>query len=344
MKKEIFSIFFIILFTGCIASNNTIDKKTSEEKLEISIYEAYLIKTPPLLDGKLDDECWKILPSAKCFFIIGGNEFAMTKPSFFKVGWDNENFYFAFFAEEPETNKIVAKRPDGDKSLWMEDSVELFLIPPGLNCWQFIINAKGSRWNGDGFTGATLPLENWEAKTFIGENFWSIEVKIPFKILGKVPQNDEKWKINVGRNNITGPLEERVSCWPKIIKSFHEIENFGIILFKKEYLSLKTVKPLENKINEPRYNILKDRIKNLVELYNTDYKKSIEKGVSIPSFSQQAEQIMKNWEIIIDYNEKMKKEKEIELKDIYDVFLKTKGIKEKTEELKQKIEFESLFN
>ncbi len=345
MKNTIlFSI--LLLCAGCVISGNIRETKSTNNPVhtkDISLYQCYRIEKEPVLDGKVDDDCWQFIPEARCFFLLGGNEFATVKPSWFKAGWDNENFYFAFRADEPDVKKINAKRPDGDRFLWMEDSVELFLIPPEMNCWQFVISAIGSRWNAVGI-GKTVPLENWQAKSFVGKDFWSVEVKIPFKVLGKIPSDGEKWKINVGRNNLTGPEEERVSCWPKIEKSFHEVENYGTIVFKKRVLNKKESDAIGQKINEPRYSLLKEKITSLAQAYEADYKSCIEKAYSIPSLKGQGEQLANIWSLVMSYYDKMKKSPEINLKEMSDVLLKTRGLKEKTEELKKKVEMESLFN
>jgi len=344
--KNIILFVSLLLCAGCVISSNIKETKLKDGPVtakEISLYQCYRIEKEPVLDGKLDDDCWQSIPEAKVFFLLGGKEFAMVKPSWFKVGWNNENLYFAFWAEEPDVQKINAKRPDGDKFLWMEDSVELFLIPPEMDCWQFVISTLGSRWNAVGIA-KTVPLENWQAKSFVGKDFWSVEVKIPFKVLGKIPSDGEKWKINVGRNNLTGPVEERVSCWPKIEKSFHEIDNYGTIVFKNRALNKKTVESVEQEINEPRYSILKGKITSLAQAYEADYKFYIEKSYSIPSLKSQGEQLANVWSSVMSYYDKMKKTPEINLKEISEILLKTRGLKEKTEELKRRVEIESLFN
>ncbi|MGC9065020.1 MAG: carbohydrate-binding family 9-like protein [Candidatus Ratteibacteria bacterium] len=344
--QNIILFICLLLYAGCAIADNIKNTQLKDNLInakEISLYQCYLIKKEPVLDGKVDDDCWQFIPEARCFFLLGGNEFATVKPSWFKAGWDNENFYFAFKAEEPDVQKIEAKRPDGDKFLWMEDSVELFLIPPEMNCWQFIVNTISSKWNAVGIA-QTVPLENWQAKSFVGKDFWSVEIKIPFKVLGKIPSDGEKWKINVGRNNLTGPAEERVSCWPKIQKSFHEVENYGTIVFKKKMLNKKESDAIEHEINEPRYNILKWKITSLAQVYEADYKPWIEKAYSIPSLKGQGEQLANVWSLVMSYYDRMKKSPEINLKEISEVLLKTRGLKEKTEELKKKVEMESLFN
>lgn len=349
MKNTMFVILcLLILSAGCVVFSKSMPRSEKNGSLSAveqeSIYQCYRIKKSPVLDGKIDDTCWEFIPEAKCFFLIGGNEFAMAKPSSFKAAWDDKNFYFGFIAEEPDVQKIIAKRPDGDKFLWTEDSVELFLIPPGRDAWQFIINAIGSRWNGKGETGTTLPLGNWQAKSYIGQSIWSVEVEIPFESIGRIPSDGEKWRINIGRNNLTGPIEERVSCWPRIKKSFHETDDYGTLIFKMASLNSQTTKIQENMINLPRYNILRKRIRGLADAYKNEYRKYLEKAHSIPLFSKEADKLVKVWVSVVDYDEKMNRDGKFNLGEMYGILLKTKGLKEKTEELKQKIELESLFD
>ena len=264
-------------------------------------YSCYRLTKEPALDGRLkNDPAWKNIPEIFGFVKLGCNSPPLKQTSF-KIGYTPEALYFGVECEEPEIEKIEAKYKDGDVRIWTEDSVEIFIFPKGAdNYYQFMINTIGSRWNGIGLGGPTIPLGNWRAETYKGKDCWSVEVKIPFKIFGKVPEDKEVWSGNISRNILTlgeGGDRDRFTTWAYLKGSFHEPDNFGRIVFNDKSLSIKSVKKIEKKINLPFENRLKKEIKERMELLS-NWKAEFLEASKNPSFQKQAIAILKTYKEI----------------------------------------------
>ncbi|MGB9876269.1 MAG: carbohydrate-binding family 9-like protein [bacterium] len=232
----------------------------SDERRE---YPCYLMSEAPILDGKGEEKAWENLPEATGFYILGGERYAMEKQTYFKAGWTKEGIYIFVRCEEPAMDRITARLKDGEL-LYQEDSVELFLFPKDApNYLHLAVNSLGSRWNEIDSTGQPSSPWNWKARAFRGKNFWSVEVMIPFAVLGRIPEDEEKWLINIARNIYTGPMVEHFTCWPPLRGGFHEVQNFALITFREKKITAEESREIEEKINEPFYSFLKGEVEGL---------------------------------------------------------------------------------
>lgn len=231
------------------------------------VYPCYRLVEEPVLDGNVkDDPAWKSVPEATGFVQLGNNSIAL-RHTCFRMGYTPEAVYFGIECDDPDVGKIKAQAGDGDVRICTEDSVEIFLFPKGAKSYhQFMINTIGSRWNGIGMGGPKMPLGNWQAKVHKGNVFFSIEIKIPFAILGQIPKDKEIWQGNIGRNIRSHRLCR--DTWAPLISSFHESENFREIVFKDRNLSPAEVKKEEKKLNYTAENIFKKDIIKRMKLFS----------------------------------------------------------------------------
>lgn len=201
---------------------------------EAKVYSCHRLIKEPILDGKIrDDLVWENIPWEGDFVKLGTDSFA-SKQTLFKTGYTGKALYIGIGCLEPEVKQLKLKLNGGP--LFEEDSVEIFIFPKGAeNYFQFVVNAIGSRWNGIGW-GRQQPLWNWQAKGHKGENFYFVEVKIPFEILKTIPKGKEKWRINFCRN-IVSTFGDRYTSWAYMVDSFHEPNNFGTIIFEDSILT-----------------------------------------------------------------------------------------------------------
>lgn len=193
-------------------------------------YPCYRVATPPVIDGKLDDAVWQSLPEAKGFHTLKAEGFAHRKPTSFRIGWSNDALYLAVRCKEPFNRLIMALTGDGEP-LWDDDSIEVFLNPPGDDYFQFIANTAGARWNGRKAEAADK-VWNWTAKAQIAGDDWCLEVRIPFGVVGRTPKEGDTWKFNVTRNVTCGPRGERFSSWAPVQQGFADVANFANLTFR----------------------------------------------------------------------------------------------------------------
>lgn len=162
--------------------------------------ELTLVDQPPVLDGKLDDAVW--------------NEEALMWPLRLpKDGQPQEktDAYIVFHDgtlyvgmrchdSQPETIKAApAERDQG--SIFAQDNIEIFLDPEldRADYFQLTVAASGAQF--DAGPGRNRGWDGtWQAKTFIGDGFWSVEAALPLSMLGLTPLTNRAWGINLCRN------------------------------------------------------------------------------------------------------------------------------------------------
>jgi hypothetical protein len=94
---------------------------------------------PPLIDGRLDDACWRSAMRSPRFVDLVGGGPALLDTRLAAL-WDDENFYVAYWIEEPNVQARLVER---DSLIWTENDVELFIAGP--DCYyEFQINARGT--------------------------------------------------------------------------------------------------------------------------------------------------------------------------------------------------------
>ena len=336
MKRILFSLIFCLFLPFSLAAK------------ELPEYPCYQLIEEPVLDGKIEEKAWSNIPRATGFFILlGKGGCALEKQTYFKAGWNEKAIYVAVRSEEPEPEKMTAELKD-EGMICREDSMEIFFFPQKAdNYFQFMVNTIGSRWNGIDY-GNPQPIWNWQARAYVGKDFWSLEARIPFEVLKRVPEKGEKWRVNIARNTLTGPDSERYTCWPPLEGGFHDIENFGSFVFKGKPPSLEKVRHIEKELSASCHNGLKVRLSKIAESFS-EYRESIEKGIKNPDFQKEAVSLKEIWESI----ETVSKKKEISTKELRSALKKventnlperSKVFKKKSEVLKNKALLEGLFD
>ncbi len=114
--------------------------------------------------------------------------------------------------EGPEDNMDLLKDgPTGkDVYLWKGDNkydnVEIFLEPhDGQGYRQLAANPAGGTY--DAIKWDTSWNPEWEVKTTLGENYWTMDFTIPIDaITGSAPRHGDQWHVTIIRNNQTETL------------------------------------------------------------------------------------------------------------------------------------------
>lgn len=162
--------------------------------------------TPPQVDGKLDDNCWKSEGNwSQCFLQNTPVERGQpTYPTRIKILYDDKNLYFALCAWDPEPEKInrfVGNRDDN--SIGDLISVAFDGYHDYRAATEFNINAGGNKTDLIVTDNLSVNLNwnaVWEGKTAITDSSWSVEFRIPLNQL-RYNQNDSGmvWGLHVRR-------------------------------------------------------------------------------------------------------------------------------------------------
>lgn len=169
----------------------------------------------PQLDGKLDDAVWEKAQELTFVTAWRGKDKEPPQeplcPTIVKAVWTADGITFGFRMAEPTPDLMKSDRKGHDDSmLWWNDNIELLFDVTGKNegeFYHFIITANGTTaeakdrsfaWNTDQVKPAT----------FIGKDFWSMEVYVPYSAFPEAVKPDGgmpggiAWSGNFGRHRL----------------------------------------------------------------------------------------------------------------------------------------------
>ncbi len=182
---------------------------------------------PPEIDGVLDDACWESGGVMDRFIAIRGESFAAAQTTA-RLVHDAEALYLGVRCDEPLMGQVQADAAPGSGRVWTDDCVELFLDPEGDGTYaHLIVNAAGVRQDDLPAERAVAPA--WTAAAGRGEDFWSVEIAVPFTDLeAPAPEPGQAWRMNLCRSRL--PVRE-ATCWSPTFDGFHVPERFGVLVF-----------------------------------------------------------------------------------------------------------------
>jgi hypothetical protein len=194
----------------------------------------------PVIDGKLDDACWKQTVVVSPFSLNKSAELAREQTKAY-LTYDDKNIYAGFrcyaIALEPAQNRLhefIDKVKKNDSNgIFKDDCVIILFSPePGV-CYELTVNANGAiidakckspnywknrdlKWN----SGAV-------AKGSRENGFWTVEIAVPRSVFGKNNSND--FKFVLGRINQAAGESSSFSR----IDGFHDPASFSSLIFRK---------------------------------------------------------------------------------------------------------------
>ena len=191
--------YFITLFSLFFLSINL-----GQER---KIIELKRFKSPPKIDGILDDSNWKILVPATKFERWMPNNGSSEKEGyehFVYIGYDDNAIYVAGKFNNPNPIPVEFSQRD---DIW-EINAETFFISinsydDNINEQSFQVTSAGTL--GDSYTSGEMSDNDWdfdtvfESKVSVGNKSWSMEMRIPYSALRFPSKNIQKWGINFGR-------------------------------------------------------------------------------------------------------------------------------------------------
>jgi len=191
---------------------------------------AYRADTAPALDGALVDPCWQAANVASPFISAQGAGVPEEQTQV-RVCWDEANLYVGVEASErlldPRLNMlqvVKAELTGRDAAVWTEDSVEVFLQPPGPNYYHFAANSGTGTYEAAGMDAAWGC--DWRCVAKRTEKSYVLEMAIPFAALGGRPSG--AWHANFAR---TRTYSNELSTWCGLQGGFHQPEAFGTLQF-----------------------------------------------------------------------------------------------------------------
>lgn len=236
------------------------------------------------IDGKADETSWQEARFSSDFIDIEGVDTPRYRTNV-KMLYDQDYMYFYAKMEEPHVWGTLKQR---DTVIFYNNDFEIFIDPDGdtHNYMEFEMNALNTIWDlfiVKPYREPAPIVDSWDIQglrsaVYIDgslndssdeDNFWSVEVAIPWKVLteanihGNIPEN-EFWRVNFSRVNweheLTNGTYSRKKdrdgkflpeynwVWsPQWVINMHEPERWGYVYFSSEEVG-----------NEDSFSIPKD--------------------------------------------------------------------------------------
>lgn len=186
------------------------------------------------VDGKVEKKEWSDFVPIQQFGSPEGGA-TIVEPTKFYFGYDKNNLYLAVFCEESEKEKLLARAEKQDGAVYAEDCVGYFFCPDTVKktVYQIYFNPKGTVFDqlikifGDDMDVKREWDGEYEVATQIGDDFWSIEVKISFSVLKTKPEKGDIWQVNFRRKQ---KRLDSSSDW--IVPISYEPKYYGFLKFE----------------------------------------------------------------------------------------------------------------
>jgi len=215
---------------------------------ELPVTEARHVSEALQIDGRLDEKAWNEKGQWQRLGSFAASLEKELRPqeTKFAVHYDENALYIGIRCSEPWPGKIKTQTFNYDSAVYMDDSVEVFIDPSGLGSdyYHFAFNTASVCMDLYGSEKGNLKETSYnavvEAKSFIGGDYWSMEIRIPYTAFNRTDLSrlTDKWRVNICRNRFAGNTGEMYT-WAPVRYSYHDPDRFGIMKFAgKEKLNL----------------------------------------------------------------------------------------------------------
>ncbi len=186
------------------------------------IYVCQRAFTPPVVDGMLDEDVWKMAVRTEPFVDIqGGARHAPRFETTAAMLWDEDYFYVAAWMIEPH---VWAKLTDRDAVIYHDNDFEVFIDPDAdtHEYYELEVNAFGTEWDllltkpyrDDGTAIDSWDIQGLRTGVHVHgtlndpsdeDEGWTVEIAIPWVVLEECahracpPQSGDAWRVNFSR-------------------------------------------------------------------------------------------------------------------------------------------------
>ncbi|MFW6437417.1 MAG: sugar-binding protein [Armatimonadota bacterium] len=180
----------------------------------------------PTLDGRLDEQVWQQAEWYTGFTMLGETQQHAEAQTQFAVAFDSANLYFGIKMQEPAMDELKADVTERDGKVHGDDCIEVMIDSTGdrTEYYHLSTNPIGTLYDSQlrqgGHVRALQWDCDWEAAVSLGEDFWSVEIAVPFVELGLTDASAGEWALNVARERKAGKRE--LSSFTTAPGGFHQ--------------------------------------------------------------------------------------------------------------------------
>ena len=178
---------------------------------ESKSYEAFFIKSPPIIDGILSEEIWNNLIPATNFTLMWpetshGNKISAKYETNAYLGYDQNAIYVGAILKHPNPDMMPKEFSQRDE-IWNVNAETFFVTfntyNDDLNFFGFQITSAGTL--GDVYSSGLIESDDFlydtvfDAKAHISTDGWSVEMAIPYSAIRFPKKEEQLWGLNFGR-------------------------------------------------------------------------------------------------------------------------------------------------
>jgi hypothetical protein len=211
ISKILYIIIITALFTfqlysspSAVAFENLRDTVYTQNSPKQPVYTtSRLVTAKPVIDGKLDDECWKKGIWAGNFRQWIPKEGAKpTYPTEFNIQYDDKNLYVAIRAHDGEPKKILRQAGVRDEFVGDMAGVNFDSYRDYRTGFEFTVTGWGQKidlvlFNPDNWDTNWNAV--WKVKTGLEDSAWVAEYEIPLSQLRYSRKDEQMWGMHVWR-------------------------------------------------------------------------------------------------------------------------------------------------
>jgi hypothetical protein len=186
-------------------------------------------KTPPVIDGRLDDACWRSGPQITGFVLADGTTPAREQTNVY-FAYDAKGLYVGIRCFEPEMSKLKMTET---AYIWRNDALEIYFDADRDRrfYYHFVVDAAGLKLQSAQEIGAesrdTTWNAPWKAAVSRGEGEWTVEMFFPAATLGFKPRDGAALRANFTRSERGLP---EAGSWTFLPNGWHQPFDFGNIV------------------------------------------------------------------------------------------------------------------
>jgi hypothetical protein len=190
------------------------------------VYPVLKVATPPRIDGKLDEECWKTARPIGRFYLDSGDG-PMRYETIARLVRDDTYLYLGVDCRHPAISDVRVSKGMRDHVSWVGETVELFLDTDrtAADYVQVIFDMSGA------FTDTYGGVPSWNgdivAATDVGGDGWRLEARLKIADLGGGGKVDPHvWGANIARSS-----GDDSGSWARLLGTYQQPDLFGLLTF-----------------------------------------------------------------------------------------------------------------
>ena len=207
-------------------------KKSTEHRVYTT---SRLTTEKPVIDGKLDDECWKAGTWAGDYTQFIPDEGAKpTYPTEFNIQYDDKYLYIAFRAYDDEPDKILRLAGVRDENVGDMMGVTFDSYHDYRTGFEFTITAWGQKVDLVLFNPMNWDFNwnaVWKGKTGMEDSAWVAEMEVPLSQLRYSKQDEQVWGMHtwrwIGRLQEESNWEIQSKTGPGMLYNFGEFRGIN---------------------------------------------------------------------------------------------------------------------